>query len=291
MDRKYKRNFFVVAVAGMFCWFNASMVSAQTATDLNCSKCVGKGEVANNTVGWFNLDGAARTFLINQANTVNEFDARLAAASPAIQVRVDGATVGSLITLSPPFVEVNLTSGGTALVQEAGSGWSGSQLVVLSPMEYWFRVSGSTTSNPPDSVEGEVRRIALWFDQIDCNGNRYFPVEGNTGIFSNFVEGDGVLRPISRWAARQGAVFASPDSADLNQTYLIRKNSAVTTVTLQSFQFIDAIAESVMCLNFSQTGWDLDPLLADHPVVPIEVNDPAVTGVNGILGGDIAIGY
>ena len=46
-----------------------------------------------------------------------------------------------------------------------------------------------------------------------------------------------------------------------------------------------------MCLNFSQMGWDLDPLLADHTVVPVEVNDPAVTGVSGILGGDISIGF
>jgi hypothetical protein len=47
MDRRHNRNLFVVAVAGMFCWFNASMVSAQTATNLDCAWCVGPGEV-----GW-----------------------------------------------------------------------------------------------------------------------------------------------------------------------------------------------------------------------------------------------
>ena len=293
MDRRYKRNLFTVAVAGVLCLLSTSIVSAQTATDLDCTWCVGKGEVANNTVGWFNLDGPARAFLINQANTVNGFDARLAAASPAIQVRVDGATVGSLITLSPPFVEVNLTSGGTALIQEAGSGWSGSSLVVLSPMEYAFRISGSTTSNPPNSVEGEIRRVALLFDQIDCNGNRYSAVEGNTGKFSNFVEGDGILRPIARWVARQGFVFASTDSTNTTQMYFVRKNAVVTTVTLQSFQFINPTTQTGMCLNFSQPvpPWNLDPLLADHTVVPVEVNDPVVTGVNGILGGDISIGF
>ena len=32
-------------------------------------------------------------------------------------------------------------------------------------------------------------------------------------------------------------------------------------------------------------------LLADNTVVPVEVNDPGVSGVNGILGGDISIGF
>ena len=131
------------------------------------------------------------------------------------------------------------------------------------------------------------------FDQIDCNGNRYFAVEGNTGKFSNFVEGDGILRPIARWVARQGFVFASTDSTDTTQMYFVRKNAVVTTVTLQSFQFINPTSQAGMCLNFSQPvpPWNLDPLLADHTVVPVEVNDPAVTGVSGILGGDISIGF
>ena len=59
--------------------------------------------------------------------------------------------------------------------------------------------------------------------------------------------------------------------------------------TLRSIQFNDGLMP--VCLNFSTFGWDLDPLLADNTVVPVEVNDPAVTGVNGILGGDISIGF
>ena len=85
MDRRYKRNLFVVAVAGAFCLFNASIVSAQTATDLNCSNCVGPGEVANNTVGWFKFSPSARNFLTNQANDVNGFDARV----DALQARIE----------------------------------------------------------------------------------------------------------------------------------------------------------------------------------------------------------
>ncbi len=84
MIRLYIRNYFVVAAVGMFCLLITSVVSAQNATDLNCDRCVGRGEVANNTVGWFNLDGAARAFLINQANDVDGFDARLSALEAAI---------------------------------------------------------------------------------------------------------------------------------------------------------------------------------------------------------------
>ena len=77
MDRLYIRNYLLVAVAGMFCLFNASIVSAQTATDLNCSNCVGPGEVAPNSIQYRSLDANARGFLAAQANTVDGFNARL----------------------------------------------------------------------------------------------------------------------------------------------------------------------------------------------------------------------
>lgn len=70
MDKPKIRNYFVVAVAWMFCLLNMSAVSAQTATDLNCAGCVGPGEVANNTVECLTLDGAARGFLTVQADDV-----------------------------------------------------------------------------------------------------------------------------------------------------------------------------------------------------------------------------
>ncbi len=92
MDGRHSRNLFVVAVAGVLCLLSTSMVSAQTATNLNCNGCVGKGEVANNTVSWFNLDGVARGFLTNQANTVNGFDARLAALEATIAALQTPAT-------------------------------------------------------------------------------------------------------------------------------------------------------------------------------------------------------
>ena len=92
MDGRHSRNLFVVAVAGVLCLLSTSIVSAQTATNLNCNGCVGKGEVANNTVSWFNLDGVARAYLINQANTVNGFDARLAAVEATIAALQTPAT-------------------------------------------------------------------------------------------------------------------------------------------------------------------------------------------------------
>ncbi len=95
MDRQYKCNFFVVAVAGMFCLLNTSIVSAQTATDLNCSDCVGPGEVAPNTVGWFSFSPSARNFLTNQANDVNGFDARVDATFGALIVATISASDGS----------------------------------------------------------------------------------------------------------------------------------------------------------------------------------------------------
>ena len=76
MDSLY-RNYMVVAVAGMFCLLNTSIVSAQTATDLNCVGCVGPGEVAPDTVGWFSFSPSARNFLTNQANDVNALVARV----------------------------------------------------------------------------------------------------------------------------------------------------------------------------------------------------------------------
>jgi hypothetical protein len=62
MDRLYIRNYFVVAVAGVFCWLNAGVVSAQTATNLNCSNCV----------GWFEFTPSVQGHLIAQVNSIDQ---------------------------------------------------------------------------------------------------------------------------------------------------------------------------------------------------------------------------
>ncbi len=62
MDKLSIRNYLVVAVAGMFCWLNANIVSAQTATDLNCSNCV----------GWFEFTPSVQGHLIAQVNSIDQ---------------------------------------------------------------------------------------------------------------------------------------------------------------------------------------------------------------------------
>ena len=52
MDSLNIRNYLLVVVAGMFCLLNASVVSAQTATNLKCNWCVGPGEISWNAVEW-----------------------------------------------------------------------------------------------------------------------------------------------------------------------------------------------------------------------------------------------
>jgi len=292
MYRLYIRNYLVVAVVGMFCLLITSVVSAQNATDVTCSGCVGSTDLANNTVHWFKISQRMRDFFIRTNGEIATNTADIGALQSSVdQVMVAGAAVGRFNGVEPPSVVVDLPLGaGSVVVAEFVGGLSGGMVGVISPIGYLFSLSSSNFSNPL-SQEGEVARLALWFDLIDCNGNRYFPVEGNTGVFSTFVLGAGFIRPLVRWGARQGLVFASPSPADPNQVYFLRRDAAVTTVTLRSFQFIDANTQALTCTNFSAFGWDLDPLLADNTVVPVEVNDPAVTGVNSILGGDISIGF
>ncbi len=85
MHGLYIRNHFVVAVAGMFCWLSASVVSAQN--------------VPNNSVGWFQLDQPLRQGLTSQGNrlaaaeaTVTDLESQVAAAEAAVtalQTQVD----------------------------------------------------------------------------------------------------------------------------------------------------------------------------------------------------------
>ncbi len=75
MDRQYNCNFFVVAVAGMFCWLNTSIVSAQTATNLNCSNCV----------GWFEFTPSVRTHSIAQVNSIDQNRSDVAALEARVE--------------------------------------------------------------------------------------------------------------------------------------------------------------------------------------------------------------
>ena len=101
MDRLNIRHYLWVVGAGVFCWLNTSVVSAETATDLDCNGCVGPREIAGNAVGWYDFSYAARVFLINQANDVNNAVAQvnaLVAQNNALLTRVATleATVATL---------------------------------------------------------------------------------------------------------------------------------------------------------------------------------------------------
>ena len=71
MNSQYIRNYLVVAVAGMFCWLNTSVISAETATNLDCFWCVGPGEVGYDAVPWASLSPSLRQALQAQFDQIN----------------------------------------------------------------------------------------------------------------------------------------------------------------------------------------------------------------------------
>ena len=86
------RNYLVV-VAGVFCLLNASVASAQTATNLNCTWCVGPGEIGWGAVGFAVLDPEFREYVDSRANRfkVNNLEDEVAALTDeiaALQVAV-----------------------------------------------------------------------------------------------------------------------------------------------------------------------------------------------------------
>jgi len=116
MNKRTIRHYLMIAIIGMFCWLTTSVVMAQTATDLNCSLCVGPGEVANGAIRWSSLDAAAQGFLINQANDVNAavaLVATLEATVATLQASLTAAeaTITSLQASSVPNLGTYLRIG------------------------------------------------------------------------------------------------------------------------------------------------------------------------------------
>ena len=66
MDKLNIRHYFLVAVAGVFCWLNTSVASAQ-ATDVDCVRCVEAGELAYGAVGWYEGSFGFQRHMTNQA--------------------------------------------------------------------------------------------------------------------------------------------------------------------------------------------------------------------------------
>ncbi len=66
MDKLNIRHYFLVAVAGVFCWLNTSVASAQ-ATDVDCVRCVEAGELAYGAVGWYEVSFGFQRHMNQQA--------------------------------------------------------------------------------------------------------------------------------------------------------------------------------------------------------------------------------
>ena len=112
MGTKY-RNYFVVAAAGVICLLNTNVVSAQTATNLNCNGCVQWGEI----------DPGIRTRFIQQEANIAQNRDNFAAGLGALvyfPITVSSDTSTSIATAFCPANTIALsascacgTAGGT----------------------------------------------------------------------------------------------------------------------------------------------------------------------------------
>lgn len=211
-----------------------------------------------------------------------------------VAVSVNGVVVGRYLAHGTGFIEVDLAASvgvGTELVAEAVNILTTSRIFVLSPTGYSYELLTGDFDHPFLS-EGNLDTLVRFFDGSDCTGNTYFPVEGDTGWFSTFEPGTGAFPKLKRWAARQGAVFASPDPNDVTPVWMIRRGGVVQTVALGSFLVYAVVLNAPLCVNMATIpGFDVNnPLHVNHTVVPVEPNDSLESGVTGILGGEITVG-
>ena len=213
--------------------------------------------------------------------------------STGVIVRVDGVAIGRLIDVvsSRTLVLSADINGGTTFVSESRPLVNAPFLQVVSSTGYFFRVATSSTDFAPLD-EGELDNGLLFYDQPDCTGNEFLPVEGPSGRFSTFTPNSGDLHPLKRWYVRQGTVIQAPDPADPNVAYMLRRGTAVVTTPLFSFLVFSQNQGAPFCVNMTNfPDFDpTDPLDFEHSAVPVEVWDPVETGVPGILGGELTVG-
>jgi len=236
--------------------------------------------------------GAVELAVDDNAQRVVALETGLGTAG--IAVRVGGAVVGRYVAHGTGFVEVDVAASvgvGTERVAEAVILRNTSRIIVISPLGYFFELLTGDLDHP-FLLEGNVDTGFLFYDGVDCTGALYMPIEGTTGWFSTFTPGIGDVAPTKRWAARQGAVLASPDPNDTTPVYMIRRGAAVQTLALGSLLVFSTVINQPFCVNLGTIpGFDVNnPLHVNHTVVPLEANDPAVSGVSGLLGGEISVG-
>lgn len=211
-----------------------------------------------------------------------------------VAVRVDGVVIGRYLGNGSGSVEVDLAASvgiGTVQVAEGVSLGNASRLGVVSSAGYRFTIATSDFEHPRLS-EGQLDLGPVFYDGVDCTGSTYFPVEGDTGIFSTFELGDGGIRPAKRWALRQGVVYASLDLMDSISVYMIRRGQSVQTVALRSILVWADVLEQPFCVDMANIpGFDINnPLDVNHTVFAVEPLDPIEAGVSGTLGGEITVG-
>jgi hypothetical protein len=217
-----------------------------------------------------------------------------AITTAGVAVRVDGIVIGRYLAHGSGAVEVDITAaagGGTVRVAEAVGVGSASEIFVVSPTGYRFAVATSDFDNPRLS-EGDLGFSVLFYESVDCTGNAYIPVEGDTGFFSLFQPSVGAFRPMKRWSARQGLVFSSPDPADSTPAYMVRRGATAQTVALGSLLIYSSMMNQAICIDLSVLpNFDInDPLDVNNTVVPVEALDSVEAGVSGVLGGELTIG-
>lgn len=231
---------------------------------------------------------AAVPWLTADAQTL-PVPAQNAPGTAGLVVRVDGEPVGTLIGyldgLAPVELAASAPETGDVLVAQAASLPTAPLVELISPTGYIFYIS--TGSLELSSSEGELHlRAVVFYDSPDCAGQAYLPIQSENRRFSTWELGNGRLRPLNRWAARQGLAFKSPDPADLTPAYMVRRGAAVEEVFLRSFKFAipGAVPPAAACVSppFSP-AFDL--------AVKAEPLDPTVAGVAGTLGGEITIGW
>jgi len=210
-----------------------------------------------------------------------------------VPVSVDGVVVGRYLDHIVPSIAVDVAGVGMVRVRLAGGLRAASEILVLSPTGYRFLLRTSDSASEPIS-EGELNSELLYYDGADCSGDVYYPVEGDTGFFSDptFTLGSGRLPPIKRSAARQGWVFQSPDPTDATPIYMMRRNAVAQVVSLASRRLYAPNLAQAVCQNLSQIADfdDTNPLHVDHWVVPLEALDAAEAGISSVLGGEILVG-
>lgn len=210
-----------------------------------------------------------------------------------IVVSLDGIPIGRYLGHGRPPFEV-AANGGTELVAAGAINLGNSPLIhVISDSGYRFSiVTGNMSVGSRAFVEGELDTAPVFYDDATCTGNRYFPVEGNTGFFTSFNQGISDIRPPKPWAMRQGAVWASPDPADPNPAYMIRRGQSTQTVPLLSFLIYSGQLDQPFCIDASNIpGFDInDATHVNNTAFAVEPVDAIETGVADRLGGAITVG-